>query len=162
MPLKAVCQGRAFGTSAEPISPLTDWRGLLHCHQEVIPPTVIASPAPHQPTPLRSISRAIEKPQNPTKIQESPLSCFSPHFVEKQAGQGHERGRFFAKSPSFSLAGGVKIPPPWPTPCTDLRVGATPLPSAPFYPQFCGGLGGFCPPVWNAGVGYKYRIRVKN
>lgn len=61
MPLKAVCQGRAFGTSAQPISPLTDWRGLLHCHQEVIPPTVIASPAPHQPIPLRSISRAILK-----------------------------------------------------------------------------------------------------
>lgn len=97
MPLKAVCQGRAFGTSAKPISPLTDWRGLLHCHQEVIPPTVISSPAPYQPIPLRSIA-GNEKPQNPTKIQESPLSCFSPHFVEKHAGQGHDRYLFSSEN----------------------------------------------------------------
>lgn len=202
MPLKAVCQGRAFGTSAEPISPLTDWRGLLHCHQEVIPPTVIASPAPHQPIPLRSISRAI------LKIALTHYGKIATHFcrevcdtlrsfhslrlafgslawlrvmknlkilpkfrkarlaVSLLTSWRNRRGKdtidiyFLAKIESIRLARGGE-PPPWPTPCTDLRVGATPLPSAPFYPQFCGGSGGFCPPVWNAGVGYKYRIRVK-
>ena len=162
MPLKAVCQGRAFGTSAKPISPLTDWRGLLHCHQEVIPPTVISSPAPHQQIPLRSMIAGNEKPQNPTKIQESPLSCFSPHFVEKHAGQGHDRGRFLTKSQPYPPCKRGSSPSlTYPLHGSTGRSYAHPLRSVLPANQ-AGGLGGFCPPVWNAGVGYKYRIRVKN
>lgn len=204
MPLKAVCQGRASGTSAEPISPLTDWRGLLHCHQEVIPPTVIASPAPHQPIPLRSISRAI------LKIALTHYGKIATHFCREVCDtlrSFHSLRLAFGSLAWLRVMKNLKILPKFRkarlavslltswrnrrgkdtigddfsrnrNPIRLARGGFSPLldlppariygselrPSPPlrFTRNSAGGLGGFCPPVWNAGVGYKYRIRVKN
>ena len=88
----------------------------------------ITSTPPTDPTPLNFTSNfkialtpprlrlvgliaGNEKPQNPTKIQESPLSCFSPHFVEKHAGQGHDRYLFSSENRIYPPCKRGVLPP---------------------------------------------------